>query len=59
MWFKVISLGFQELSVTSCSALPQTKLFANDLQAVTLTDNNDVISCFICWYEHIFLLEFF
>ena len=27
----------------------QTKLFANDLQVVTLTDHNDVIRCFICW----------
>ena len=32
---------------------------SKDLQIVTLADNNDVISCFICWYKHIFLVEFF
>ena len=51
--------AFRNVSVTTCSAQPQTKLFANDLQVVMLTDHNDVISCFICWYKHIFLLEFF
>ena len=51
--------GFRNVSVTTCSARSQTKLFANDLKVVTLTDDNDVISCFICWYKHIFLLEFF
>ena len=51
--------GFRNVSVTTCSAWPQTKLFVNDLQIVTLTDQNDVISCFICWYKRIFLLEFF
>ena len=40
--------GFRNVSVTTCFARPQTKLFANDLQVVTLTDhNNDVINCFI------------
>ena len=51
--------GFRNVSVTICSARPKTKLFANDLQIVTLTDHNDVISCFICWYKDIFLLKFF
>ena len=39
--------GFKNVSVTNCSVQLQTKLFANDLQVVTLTDHNDVISCFI------------
>ena len=51
--------GFRNVRVTTCSARPHTKLFLNDLQVVTPTDHNDVISCFICWYEHIFRLEFF
>ena len=51
--------GFRNVSVTTCSAWSQTKLFANDLQVITLTNHNDVISCFICWYKHIFVLEFF
>ena len=29
------------VSVTTYSAWPQTKLFANDLQVVALTDHND------------------
>ena len=31
---------FRSASVTTCSACPQTKLFANDLQVITLTDHN-------------------
>ena len=42
-FFRVLS--FRNVSVTTCSAWPQTKLFANDLQVLTLTDHNDVISC--------------
>ena len=45
--------GFRNVIVTTCSAWPQTKLFENYLQVVTLTDHNDVISCFICWYKQI------
>ena len=51
--------GFRNVSVTTCSARAQSKLLANDLQVVTLTDHNDVINCFICWYKLIFLLELF
>ena len=50
---------FRNVNVATCSAWPQTKLFANDLQVIMLTDHNDVISCFICWCKRIFLLEFF
>ena len=59
--FLLISLGvhgFRNGSVTTCSAWTQTKLFLSDLQVITLIDHNDVISCFVCWYKHIFLLEF-
>ena len=50
--------GFRNISVTTCSTWPQAKLFANDLQVITLADHSDVISCFICWYKHIFLICF-
>ena len=51
--------GFRNISVATCSAHPPTKLFADDLKAVMLSDHNDEISGFICWYKHIFPLEFF
>ena len=51
--------GFRNVSVTSCSAWPQNKFFANDLYVITLTDHNVLISCFIYWCKHIFLLGFF
>ena len=35
--------GFRNVSVTTCSARPQAKLFAIGFQVVTLTDHNDVM----------------
>ena len=50
--------GFRNVSVTTCSAQSQSKLFANDLQVVTLTDHNDLIAV-LSSGTNTFLLEFF
>ena len=48
---------FSNESVTSRSAWPETKLFADNIQVVMFTDQNDNICCFICWYKYIALLN--
>ena len=46
---------FSNVSVTTLNAWPETKLFADNLQVVMLTDHNDDIH----WYKYVFFLELF
>ena len=47
--------GYRNISVTACGAWPDTKLFEDNHQAVTLTGHNDIVLSFIFWHKEISL----